>query len=64
MFGDKLSLEECKFLLCEISHCHTPFQCAHGRPSVAPILSLEKLSTSSSYSSTKIQFSRLNVISY
>lgn len=28
MFGDKLSLEECEFLICEISQCHTPFQCA------------------------------------
>jgi len=37
-FGDKLSKERCKKLMLELSKCRLPFQCAHGRPSVAPIL--------------------------
>lgn len=42
-FGDKLSLEKCESLLKELGNCKAPFQCAHGRPSLAPIIELEKV---------------------
>lgn len=40
MFGDQLSKEECVLLIKELAECQLPFQCAHGRPSVIPILEL------------------------
>ncbi|KAL0095499.1 hypothetical protein F4703DRAFT_1938783 [Phycomyces blakesleeanus] len=39
MFNDILSLEQCQSIIKSLSDCNYPFQCAHGRPSVAPILS-------------------------
>ena len=62
MFGDKLSVEECNFLLTELQDCHAPFQCAHGRPSIAPIVEMRKLSCDNV--PQKLSFSRLNVISF
>ena len=43
MFGDKLSSEHMENLLSSLSECNLPFICAHGRPSVIPLLSLEGL---------------------
>lgn len=40
MFNDILSLEECEQLVTQLSHCAFPFQCAHGRPSMVPIVNL------------------------
>lgn len=37
MFGDYLSIGQCKELLNELRLCQLPFQCAHGRPSVVPL---------------------------
>ncbi|CAI5744059.1 unnamed protein product [Peronospora destructor] len=37
MFGDRLSLTQCKDLIAELKMCQLPFQCAHGRPSVVPL---------------------------
>lgn len=37
MFGDFLSVDQCKALLDELRQCQLPFQCAHGRPSVVPL---------------------------
>ena len=42
-FGDELSLEKCQSLLNDLKKCNAPFQCAHGRPSIAPIVELDKL---------------------
>ncbi len=39
-FGDGLSAAVCKRLLAQLSKCNAPFQCAHGRPSVAPVARL------------------------
>eukprot|EP00042_Codosiga_hollandica_P040419 m.347892 g.347892 ORF g.347892 m.347892 type:complete len:137 (-) comp55859_c0_seq2:81-491(-) len=39
-FGDALSLAECRDLVTSLSACQLPWQCAHGRPAVAPILDL------------------------
>jgi DNA mismatch repair protein MLH3 len=40
MFNDPLSIEECKVLISRLAKCAFPFQCAHGRPSMIPILDL------------------------
>ena len=40
MFGDIISLTDCQTLLHELSRCELPFQCAHGRPTIAPVLRL------------------------
>jgi len=40
MFNDVLSREEGKALLERLAGCAFPFQCAHGRPSMVPLLAL------------------------
>ncbi|KAI8687664.1 MutL-C domain-containing protein [Fusarium keratoplasticum] len=40
MFNDVLSVEECEQLIFRLSRCVFPFQCAHGRPSMAPLVDL------------------------
>ncbi|XP_046555149.1 uncharacterized protein LOC124264450 [Haliotis rubra] len=42
-FGDSLTLSQCRELLESLAECNLPFQCAHGRPSVMPLLSLQQL---------------------
>ncbi|KDO29338.1 hypothetical protein SPRG_05874 [Saprolegnia parasitica CBS 223.65] len=42
MFGDVLSQRACELLLGQLSHCRLPFQCAHGRPSLAPLVQLDE----------------------
>ncbi|KAK9533598.1 hypothetical protein VZT92_008706 [Zoarces viviparus] len=37
-FNDSLSREECCSLVASLSSCQLPFQCAHGRPSIAPLV--------------------------
>ena len=41
MFNDSLSMEQCSRLILQLSKTTFPFQCAHGRPSVAPLVPLE-----------------------
>lgn len=38
MFGDYLSISQCQDLLEDLRACKLPFQCAHGRPSVVPLV--------------------------
>lgn len=40
MFNDVLSVDECKGLLTRLADCAFPFQCAHGRPSMVPLVDL------------------------
>lgn len=40
MFNDHLSVEQCEDLVLRLAACAFPFQCAHGRPSMAPLLDL------------------------
>ncbi|KAJ8308557.1 hypothetical protein KUTeg_013431 [Tegillarca granosa] len=42
-FGHRLSLSKCEELVQSLNHCKLPFQCAHGRPSIVPILNLDKI---------------------
>ncbi|KAG8714261.1 DNA mismatch repair protein [Ceratobasidium sp. 394] len=37
MFNDPLDLGQCKHLMQQLSETVFPFQCAHGRPSIAPL---------------------------
>ena len=40
MFNDVLSRDECIDLLQRLAECALPFQCAHGRPSMVPLLDI------------------------
>ncbi|KAK9800957.1 hypothetical protein SCARD494_00937 [Seiridium cardinale] len=40
MFNDVLSPDECKSLLTRLADCAFPFQCAHGRPSMVPLIDM------------------------
>ncbi|KAI1118065.1 hypothetical protein F5Y14DRAFT_400980 [Nemania sp. NC0429] len=40
MFNDPLSRDECADLVKRLAECAFPFQCAHGRPSMAPLVDL------------------------
>jgi hypothetical protein len=40
MFNDDLSDAQCKALLSRLAECAFPFQCAHGRPSMIPLVDL------------------------
>ncbi|XP_037500377.1 DNA mismatch repair protein Mlh3 isoform X2 [Rhipicephalus sanguineus] len=42
-FGSFLEKSECKSILKALSKCTLPFQCAHGRPSLMPIVDLRFL---------------------
>ncbi|KAL4986430.1 hypothetical protein BDW68DRAFT_188820 [Aspergillus falconensis] len=38
MFNDVLSVDECRSLVSRLASCVFPFQCAHGRPSMVPLV--------------------------
>ncbi|KAL8849991.1 MAG: hypothetical protein Q9221_005097 [Calogaya cf. arnoldii] len=40
MFNDELTPTECKTLVARLAHCKFPFQCAHGRPSMVPLVAV------------------------
>lgn len=40
MFNDELAAEECQHLVSRLAQCVFPFQCAHGRPSMVPIVDI------------------------
>lgn len=40
MFNDELTTEECQTLVRSLAGCAFPFQCAHGRPSMIPLVQL------------------------
>lgn len=42
-FGDRISLATCKSIMIDLAVCDLPFQCAHGRPTIAPIFQLDFL---------------------
>ncbi|KAI1007833.1 hypothetical protein K3495_g405 [Podosphaera aphanis] len=46
MFNDELSRESCDYLIRQLANCVFPFQCAHGRPSMVPLVSLDPVITS------------------
>ncbi|KLO15914.1 hypothetical protein SCHPADRAFT_938373 [Schizopora paradoxa] len=44
MFNDFLTIDQCKRLIQKLSKTAFSFQCAHGRPSVVPLVSMEQFS--------------------
>ncbi|XP_019875543.2 DNA mismatch repair protein MutL [Aethina tumida] len=40
-FGDKLDAEFCKNLIVDLGNCKLPFQCAHGRPTLTPLIYID-----------------------
>ena len=42
MFNDILTKSECEQMVRRVAKCAFPFQCAHGRPSMAPLVDLRK----------------------
>ncbi|KAI4920688.1 uncharacterized protein J4E92_008331 [Alternaria infectoria] len=40
MFNDELSIDDCKALVRNLAACVFPFMCAHGRPSMVPLVDL------------------------
>jgi hypothetical protein len=40
MFNDVLTKEKCSRLVKQLAESLFPFQCAHGRPSIAPVVSI------------------------
>ena len=40
MFNDELSVDDCKALVRNLADCIFPFMCAHGRPSMVPLVDL------------------------
>ena len=40
MFNDELSLQQCEELIRKLAKCHFPFQCAHGRPTMVPLIDM------------------------
>lgn len=43
MFNDELSFEDCNALVSNLASCVFPFMCAHGRPSMVPIVDMGKI---------------------
>lgn len=43
MFNDELTLPQCEVLIGRLAECAFPFQCAHGRPSIVPLVDLGAL---------------------
>ncbi|KAF2872549.1 hypothetical protein BDV95DRAFT_570044 [Massariosphaeria phaeospora] len=40
MFNDELTMQQCEELVSKLSSCVFPFMCAHGRPSMVPLVDL------------------------
>jgi DNA mismatch repair protein MutL len=58
-FGDELSLPECEMLVSRLATTDFPFQCAHGRVSVKPVLPLQALATKAKKSPPRPKYENL-----
>jgi len=43
MFNQTLSHEDCERIVADLGLCTSPFQCAHGRPTVIPIADIAEV---------------------
>jgi DNA mismatch repair protein MLH3 len=43
MFNDELDMNQCEDLIRSLATCTFPFMCAHGRPSMVPLVNIGKL---------------------
>ena len=59
MFNDVLTQEDCINLVKNLANCSLPFQCAHGRPSMIPLIEFGNLPFSSGRFSTTGAFGNL-----
>ncbi|KAH8118722.1 hypothetical protein DFH11DRAFT_695793 [Phellopilus nigrolimitatus] len=59
MFNDQLTVEQCKRLLRQLSMTAFPFQCAHGRPSVVPLTTIQRSNTEVEVQSRPIDWANL-----
>ena len=55
MFGDKLTHTQCEQLITNLSKCTMAFICAHGRPSVIPLVDLDNAQRSDSTPPTVVR---------
>lgn len=53
MFGDFLTKEECESLFIELANTKFPFVCAHGRPSIIPLIEFQNHKNNNNQSSQK-----------
>lgn len=58
MFNDPLSLDQCRSLVSRLAACRLPFQCAHGRPSVVPLLSTSQMKVKGRHTVNWSEFGR------
>jgi DNA mismatch repair protein MLH3 len=61
MFNDPLSLDQCQRLVLQLSRAVFPFQCAHGRPSIAPLLCVDGLGENGRATNERSRASARNV---
>jgi DNA mismatch repair ATPase MutL len=66
MFGDKLSEKQCRELISNLSKCSLAFQCAHGRPSVIPLVDLDEtkrseIQTDGTIANARVSSNKLNI---
>jgi DNA mismatch repair protein MLH3 len=57
MFNDELSRQQCEVLVSRLAKCKFPFQCAHGRPSLVPLVNLGKMNMEAGNQSLDERFS-------
>ncbi|XP_022251975.1 DNA mismatch repair protein Mlh3-like [Limulus polyphemus] len=54
-FGDELDSTECTHLIKSLAYCKLPFQCAHGRPSLTPLVDFSHLQSNCDKQTSKPQ---------
>uniref|UniRef100_L2FHE1 Vacuolar membrane protein n=1 Tax=Colletotrichum fructicola (strain Nara gc5) TaxID=1213859 RepID=L2FHE1_COLFN len=62
MFNDVLSKDECKDLVRRLGQCAFPFQCAHGRPSMVPLVDMRNLNIHNETSPSNVSILQTQVI--
>lgn len=62
MFGDVLDENTCRSLLSSLSKCELCFICAHGRPSIVPLVDLNLMPFDGGYSKHSSSSSRGNLL--
>ncbi|KAK4057695.1 DNA mismatch repair protein [Microbotryomycetes sp. JL221] len=58
MFNDELTPDQCRKLLKQLAKTTFPFQCAHGRPSLVPLVNLPADSNNAQFSHARVDWSR------
>jgi DNA mismatch repair protein MLH3 len=59
VFNDELSSQQCTTLVARLAETNFPFQCAHGRPSLVPIVNLARVPTKTVTPARGIDWRRL-----